>query len=228
MRNKRNATKRLPHFEVQMGQLLATDMNNQEFVGAVQNPDALLHVEFYMYKPMDKWQTEVKSQEAGRLVRIYGEEQPFVRIMRPGDQTTIIETSVREEHKQRWPEQWLYFQMREGLVETDRQIPGWRIEEWAYLDDKPDMLREFKLNRYSTVEQVAGASDMQVQKMGLGGVGFREQARSDLRKKMSADLSEAITAKDAEVAALAKKLDLAMEQIAKLTETVTAPDKKRG
>lgn len=210
-----------------MGQLLATDMNNQEFTGAVNNPDALLHVEFYMHKPLDKWATEAKSGEKGTLVRVYGAEQPFVRIMRPGDQTSIIETPVREEHKQRWPEQWLYFQMREGMIDSDKEVPGWKIEEWPFLMEQPDMLREFKFNRYATVEQVAGASDAQVQKMGLGGVGFRERARADLRKRLSADLNEAIAAKDKEVAEMKEMLKAQQAQIAALTEAMTAPAAKK-
>lgn len=210
-----------------MGQLLATDMNNSEFTGAVSNPDALLHVEFYMHKPLNKWATEVKSQEAGTIVRVYGPEQPFIRIMRPGDQTTIIETPVREEHKQRWPEHWLYFQMREGLVDNDKDIPGWKIEEWPFMAEQPDLLREFKFNRFSTVEQVAGASDAQVQKIGLGGVGFRERARADLRKKLAGDLNEAIASKDREVAEMKEMLKAQAAQIAALTEAMTAPAAKK-
>lgn len=205
------------------GSLLATDINNPDFTGAA-NPDSMLHVEFYMEKPLDKWATEVASQEAGILVRKYSPEQAFVRIMRPGDQTSIIETPVREEHKRRWPEQYLYFQMREGLIEA-QDVPGWKLEEWPHLLDKPDVLRQLKFGRYSTVEQVAGSSDAQVQKMGIGGLGLREQARSDLRKKVSSDINEAIESRDKQVSELTKKLDLAMEQIAKLTETVTAPDR---
>jgi hypothetical protein len=208
-----------------MSQMLATDLQNPEFTGAISNPDALLHVEFYLYKPLDKWASEVKSAEAGRLIRVYGDEQPFVRIMRPGDQTSIIETPVREAHKARWPEQWLYFQMREGLVD-EKEVPGWKLEEWPFLSDKQDMLRELKFGRYSTVEQVAGASDAQVQKMGLGGVGFREQARTDLRKKLSSDLNEAIASKDKEVAEMKAQMAIMTEQMARLTEAMT--EKKRG
>jgi hypothetical protein len=205
--------------------MLATDLQNPEFTGAISNPDALLHVEFYLYKPLDKWASEVKSAEAGRLIRVYGDEQPFVRIMRPGDQTSIIETPVRVAHKARWPEQWLYFQMREGLVD-EKEVPGWKLEEWPFLSDKQDMLRELKFGRYSTVEQVAGASDAQVQKMGLGGVGFREQARTDLRKKLSSDLNEAIASKDKEVAEMKAQMAIMTEQMARLTEAMT--EKKRG
>lgn len=207
--------------------MLATDLQNTEFTGSVQNPDALLHVEFYLYKPLDKWATEEKTAAAGRITRVYGPEQPYIRIMRPGDQTTIIETPVREEHKARWPEQWLYFQMKEGLAE-EKEVPGWKLEEWPYLMDKQDLLREFKFGRYSTVEQVAGASDSQVQKMGLGGVGLREQARADLRKKLSSDLNEAIASKDKEVSEMKAQMAIMTEQMARLTEAVTAPEKKRG
>lgn len=210
-----------------MAQLLATDLNNSEFTGAVANPDALLHVEFYMHKALNAWATEAKSAEAGRLVRVYDEERPFIRIMRPGDQTSIIETPVREDHKARWPEQWLYFQMREGLVDQDQNIPGWRLEEWPYLNDKSDLLRDFKYARFSTVEQVAGASDAQVQKMGLGGAGLREQARADLRKKLSADLNEAIASKDKEVADLRDMVKAMQEQMALMMEAQTAPPAKQ-
>jgi len=209
--------------------MLATDIANPEFTGAVSNPDAMLHVEFYMYKPLDKWASEVKTAEEGRIVRVYGKEQPYIRIMRPGDQTTIIETPVREEHKARWPEQWMYFQMREGLIEQ-QDIPGWKIAEWPYLADKADLLREFQHARFSTVEQVAGASDAQVQRMGLGGLGFREQARADLRKKLAGDLNEAIASKDKEVAEMKQKMDAMAEQIAAMMEAQTAPTPagKRG
>jgi hypothetical protein len=209
-----------------MGQLLATDMNNTEFTGAVANPDALLHVEFYLHKPLDKWSTEEASQKAGRIVRIYGQEQPFIRIMRPGDKDTIIETAVREEHKQRWPEQWLYFQMREGLIAQDQDIPGWKLDEWPHLLDKPDLLRELKFGRFVTVEQVAGCSDAQVQKIGMGGLGLREKARVDLRAKVSKDINEQIASKDKEVADLKDTVEMLREQMAKLMEAESV--KKRG
>lgn len=197
--------------------MLDSDLNNTKYADAVTNPDRMLYVEFYMHKPLDKWATEEASQKNGMLTRIYGLEQPFVRIMKPGDSTTIHEVPVREEHKRRWPEDWLYFQMAHGLVE-EQEIPGWKIEEWPYLMDKSDMLREFKHGRFRTVEQVAGASDAQVQKMGIGGLGFREQARADLRKKLGADLNEAIVSKDKEVAEMKAAMEAMQKQLQELTE----------
>ena len=213
-----------------MSQMLATDINNPEFTGAVTNPDALLSVEFFMHAPLDQWSTEVKSQKEGRLVRVYGKEQPFVRIMRPGDQLSIIEVPVREEHKQRFPERWLYFQMREGLVGQDQDIPGWKLEEWPHQIDKQDLLRELKYGRFATVEQVAGASDAQVQRIGMGGLGLRETARADLRAKLSRDINDQMNAKDKEVADLKEMMKAMQEQMALMMEAQTAPPAagKRG
>lgn len=213
-----------------MGQLLATDLQNTEFQGAVSNPNSLLHVEFYMGKPLDQWSTEQESAKAGRYVRVYHKEEPYVRIMRPGDQNSIIEVRVREEHKQNWPEKWLYFQMREGMVE-EHDIPGWKIEEWPHLLDKQDLLRDLKYGRFSTVEQVAGASDAQCQKMGMGAQGLREQARVDLRKKVSLDLNDQINAKDKKIEDLTGAMEILREQVAMLMEAQTAPaaaGKKHG
>jgi hypothetical protein len=180
-----------------MSPLLASDLNNPDFVGAT-NPDSQLYVEFYWHEPVDKWASEVKTQEQGKRVVVKGERQAFVRIMRPGDQTTIIETPVREDHKQRWPERWMYWQMSEGLVDN-QVVPGWRIDEWPYLMDKPELLRELKYTRFQTVDQVAGASDAQVQKMGVGGMGLREQARIDLRGHYNKEVAKQLEDKDREL-----------------------------
>jgi uncharacterized coiled-coil protein SlyX len=206
--------------------MLATDVNNPAFVGAT-DPDAMLYVEFYYAEPLDRWSTEEASAAAGRLVKKLLPKQPYVRIMRPGDQLSIIETPVRESHKQRWPEKWLYFQMNEGLIDEGKDFPGWKIEEWPFLLDKADLTREFKHTRFHTVEQIAGASDAQVQRMGMGGPGFREQARVDLRNKYAADVKDQIAEKDKTITEMQKQMKIMLEQVAALTEAVTAP-KKHG
>lgn len=214
--------------------MLASDLNNPDFANP-QNPDALLHVEFYMHKPIDQWATEQESLKQGKRVIVYQREYalvqkgtdktpdgkeiprmvpeftgkdktvPYVRIMRPGDQNTIIEAEVREDHKRRWPERWLYFQMQEGLIEMQK-VPGWQIEEWPHLADKPQLLHELKYARFQTVDQIAGASDAQVQKMGIGGLGLREQARVDLRQRVASDAMAEVRKKDAELADMKERM----------------------
>ena len=177
--------------------MLASDMNNREFTNPL-NPDDLLHVEFYMHAPLDP----NKSQIAGKAV--YGETVPFVRIMRPGDNTSIIETPVRNDHKARWPQRWLAFQMKEGMIEGAIDVPGWKIEEWAVINES--QVHELKYLRFSTVEQIAGASDAQIQRLGIGGLGLREQARQALKDKYQSAARMELETRDRQIAELSAQL----------------------
>lgn len=204
-----------------MPQLLASDVANPEFVGA-QNPDSLLHCEFYMHNPVDKWASEEASYKEGRTITIrkYKAEVPFARIMRPGDSTSIIETEVREEHKRRWPNQWLYFQMNNGMLDEGAQMQGWKLQDWDELKDQPEQVRDLNYKRFYTVEQLAGASDGSVQGLGIGGLGLREKARKSLRDKIAADVTSRIDEKDKAIATL-------QEQVAQLLAAQQAkPDVK--
>ena len=212
-----------------MSQLLASDLNNPEFAGPV-DPDSLLHCEFYMHNPVDKWNSEQESIKTGRKVVLnkYEKPVPFVRIMKPGDNTTTIETEVRESHKRRFPKQWLYFQMNEGLIDDGQNIMGWKLDEWEELKNQPETLRDLKYRRFYTVEQVAGASDGQIQGMGIGGMGLRERARAALRAKISADVNEKIDEKDKVIAEMQAQMKLMQEQMAALTMKTDEPKARRG
>ena len=192
---------------------IASDLSNRNFSGAV-NPDSILSVEFYWHEAEDVH----KSEAAGRIVKL--PKAPYVRISNPGDKTSVIETPVREEHKRRWPERWMYWQMKEGLVDN-ADVPGWRLEEWTHLNS--EQVRDLKYLRFSVVEQVAGASDEQVQKIGMGGLGLREAARQALRSRMGAEVKEEMQKKDAEIAAL-RAADAEKEaRLARLEALLTAP-----
>ena len=168
---------------------LASDLNNADFVGA-RNPDSGLYVEFYWNEPVDAWSSAEKSREMQRKVEVKLPKQPFVRIMVPGDKTSIFETAVQEAHKQRFPRQWMAWQIAEGLIGGEEDIPGWKIAEWDEID--AEMARDLLYQRFQTVEQLAGASDRQVQGMGIGGVSLRERARVALRNRMGAETKAAL------------------------------------
>lgn len=197
---------------------IATDVTNQNFAGAVNDADALLHVEFYMYAPIDKWATEdLGSNPTGKPVR--RPETPFVRIMRPGDKDNILEVPVREDHKARWPDKWLYFAMKNGLAEgAALDVPGWRLEEWPELADQQEMIRELQHMRFMTVEQIAGASDAQTQRMGMAGMGLREKAKRDLAKRLDQATRDAIAERDAKLEAQDEQIKQQAEMLAKLQE----------
>mgnify|MGYP001592303745 FL=1 len=199
-----------------MSSMIASDLNNPAFTGPI-NPDTLLHVEFYWHEPEDVH----KSEAAGKIVRL--PKQPYIRIQNPGDKTSVVESPVFERHKARWPDKWLYWQIKEGLIEGAQDVPGWKIEEWTHLN--PEQVRELKFLRFSVVEQVAGASDEQIQKLGMGGLALREAARQALRARMGAEVREEMNKKDAEISAL-KEANVAMqEKFAKFEAFMAASEK---
>lgn len=197
--------------------MLASDLNNPEFVNPI-NPDSLLHVEFYWKEPVDKW----KSEAAGKEVR--APKRPYIRMMKPGDQTSIIETPVRDDHKARFPRQWLSWQMKEKMIEgASDDVPGWKLDDWSVLND--DQRHELRFHRFSTVEQLAGASDAQLQKLGMGGISLRERARAAVKAKNRSEFDAEMKAKDAELAKMQERLAKLEAALAK-PETLTLPKGK--
>lgn len=178
--------------------MLASDLNNREFVGA-RNPDELLQAEFNWREVKTMFGKPVLDKE-GKPTRAL-----FVRIYAPGREENIINTPARDDHKKRFPRQWLEFQMAEGMPLDGSDIPGMSLDQWTELSD--DQRRELKYLRFSTVEQIAGASDAQVQRIGMGGMGLREKAKLALRNRMDAGVKEAIDARDKRISELEGKLD---------------------
>ena len=196
--------------------MLASDLANPQFVGPV-NPDSMLSVEFFWHEPEDV----LKSEAAGKIVRL--PKIPYVRIQSPGDHTSIMEAPVTERHKQRWPDKWLYWQIKENLIEGAAEIPGWKIEEWTHLN--PEQVRDLKFMRFTVVEQVANASDSRCQKLGMGGMALREAARLALRSRLGVELKQEMDKKDAEISAL-KDANVAMqEKFAKFEAFMAASEK---
>lgn len=181
--------------------MLASDLNNPEFVNPT-NPDATLHVQFFWKEPVSKWQSEIQGKEV-RLPKM-----PFIRIMKPGDNTSIFETAVRDDHKARFPRHWLAWQIKEGMIEGSAEAIGWKIEEWDAVNKNETQIYELKHMRFNTVEQIAGASDAQIQRMGIGGIGLREQARKALKDRNLAEYKTEMDAKDKQIA------DMRAEQVA--------------
>lgn len=153
----------------------------------VHNADSQLHVEFYIF-----------DKEPYK-------EKPFVRIIVPGDKTTIIEQPVRDDHKQRFPRQWLHFQMQNNNAD----VVGIPLLEWH--KDKPEelndmQLAELQIFKFQTVEQVATASDNQLQRIGMGAVGLRELARRYLQLKNQSSNQSEIESTKRELAELKEQM----------------------
>lgn len=159
----------------------------------VANADSLLHVEFYISDDKDY------------------KGKPFIRIVVPGDKTNIIEQPVREDHKERFPRQWLYFQMKQN-EQSGVELPGTPLLVWYSTspdDINKGQMEELQILKFQTVEQVATASDAQLQRVGMGANGLRERARMFLNRKVKSD-------SNAELEATRRELDELKAQMAEL------------
>lgn len=134
--------------------------------------DSRLAVTFYKRS----MKQEDESIIAGRPIF---KEFDFVRIDVPGDALTQIDTYANEGHKQRFPRQWAHYQNQVGNHE---QIVGTPIEEWTLISrSQADELKGIK---FATVESIANASDLQIQKIGMiagmNPYSFRDKAKAFL------------------------------------------------
>ena len=184
-----------------MAELLASDDNNPNFVGAT-NPDSRLAVIFY--KKLIR--NEFKSQQEGRPIH---EEHDFVKIFVPGDSTTIIDTFAREDHKKRFPIHWARYR---NSQDANSQIVGTPLSQWPQLTQSvAEDLRHFK---FMTVESIANASDAQINSIGMA-AGMNPYT---LRDKAKAFLM--VTHNSAEVAQREEELTAIKEQNKQLADMV--------
>lgn len=156
------------------------------------NADSQLHVEFYISK---------RENSKGK---------PYVKIVIPGDKNSIYDQPVRESHQKRFPMQWLYFQQTNGNM----PLNGVSLADWAA--ERPEeitegQLEELKSLRFQTVEQIATAPDVHLQRL-MGGVGLRMKAQEYLKTKNQkatssevAELREALAEQSRQIAELLAK-----------------------
>lgn len=131
-----------------------------------------LAVRFYQREVENEYLTSAE----GRPIKYMAD---FVRIEIPGDMTSIIDTFVNEEHRKRFPIQWAQFQNdKTSQVEAH----GTLLKDWSLLTAA--QASELKHFKFYTVEQVAAASDQQIQGIGMivgmSGFAFRDKAKAFL------------------------------------------------
>lgn len=184
--------------------MLASDLDNPEFSGA-RNPDDMLNVEFYDHAALDKYKYDTTGEKS------YKAECPFVRISIPGNKDTVIERPAEGRDAIKWPRQWSFYQMQTGRASNPTDVPGWPLDEWKELVE--DEKRLLKHLRFYTVEQVAGASQAQIQGMGMGGQGLVQRAKKAISERNGAKVNEEVARRDAEIADLREKLDRVLAMV---------------
>jgi hypothetical protein len=174
----------------------------------MQNPDGSLYVSFY------KRAVEIADETAAQGRPIY-KECDFVRIMVPGNSLSEIDTIARDDHKQRFPVQWARYVNTQGEANQEQGTP---IKEWPLVSvSQAEELRGLK---FYTVESIANASDLMVQKIGMiAGMSpyqFRDKAKAFLNL---ANETAEVNKKDEEIAQLKAENDkIRAETDAKLAQ----------
>lgn len=192
--------------------MLASDDNNPEFIGA-RNPDDILHVSFYERAVYNSF----KSTKANHPVY---DNVDFVKIMKPGDSLSIIDTYANQEHQRRFPRQWALYMNKKG---PEEQLVGMPVIEWpAITRAQAEGLRGQK---FYTVEQVAGASDLQIQSLGMIGTMLRKKAQAYLA---AAEGTASASADAEKVAKLEAEMAQMREVLARVNAQANMPKKKPG
>ena len=193
-----------------------------------QNADSRLAVKFYKRAV----KLEHETNEAGRPIY---KDFDFVRIMVAGDNLTEIDTYAQESHKQRFPRQWLQYQASQ---DSSSEIHGTPVEQWPLISQS--QAQELRAIKFLTVESIANASDLQLQRIGMiAGMSphaFRDKAKTFLnlaeetaeaskRAEEINQLKQELALKEQENAKIKQdtdaKLALMQEQMAALLATVT-------
>lgn len=188
------------------------------------NPDSRLNVKFYQKAIQNNFKTALE----GRPIM---EMADFILIEIPGDSTLTIDTFVSESDKQRFPIQWARYQNEK----TDGDIEGTLLSDWPVLSSA--VAAELKHFKFYTVEQIAQASDAQLNSLsmaaGMSPFALRDKAKAflasakdtalvqqqaDELRKRDEELA-AVKAQLAELAAIANK-QKATPKKAKAEETV--------
>lgn len=147
---------------------MESDLANRNFAGAM-NPDDALWVQFTMKAMPDSFQ----SQNAGRPIF---RDELWVEIRVPGRQDLTIERPAEEGDKVRFHRQWAFFQQTHS---ADGQQVGTPLSQWPLL--RPSQIEELRAMKFHTVEQIALASDEQINRLGmLAGMSpfsFRDRAK---------------------------------------------------
>jgi hypothetical protein len=151
---------------------IASDSDNPHFQGAY-NPDSRLAVRFHVKAVPNEFETNAQGRPIFTDVE-------YVEIFVPGDNNTIIDQPVREDHKKRFPIQWAHFQNKHG---KDTREVGTPLAEWPQVT--ASQVEELRAMKFYTVDSIANASDQNIQRIGMAAgmspYAFREKAQQFLK-----------------------------------------------
>lgn len=155
---------------------------NAPLMNGAQGPDAALYVRFYSSPQLNKAMTEKEGRP------IY-EDRDFVEIRRPGSPHPLFEGEAREKDKVRFPAQWNAYKNK-----GDQNVVGTRIEFWPQVNTV--QVATLKYLNIFTVEQLAAADDLAIQKIGMGGRELHEKAKVYLKLASDTGIPQKLAAEN--------------------------------
>jgi hypothetical protein len=163
-----------------------------------------------------------KTEQEGRPIF---DDVDMVKIYISGDSHNVIDTLVREDHKQRFPHQWANYMNKNG---SDPHLSGTPLSQWPLITIS--QAEELKALKFFTVENVAAASDAQLQRLGMtAGMSphaFRDRAVNFLKvARDEADVSkneEQIRTLQEENAKIKSETDAKIAQMQEQMATILA------
>ncbi len=195
--------------------MLASDVNNREFAGAM-DPDAVMVARFYMRAIFQPFISKRDGKQTYHDV-LYVEYYPA------GNTLLKMDVPANDSHKQRFSKQYAYYV---ASNDKDAREAGTPLSSWAILS--PADVENMRAVKFFTIENVAGASDQQLQSLGMGMGGMSPHIlRARAQAYIGSASDTALPQKQAEDIELLKK------QIADLTALLQAkpaeakPEQKR-
>jgi hypothetical protein len=215
--------------------MLASDINNTDFVGA-KNPDSLLNVTFKMMNPEDGWASMEKSQLEGRKCVVYKHNRKTYKL--EGKDITEKEYAKLTPAKTKQvdiimdPYNVPYVEISApGMANLSKTVEAVRNshkvrfpQQWAFFEHQEGLtevdgwkieewdylnegqVRYIKYLRFYTVEQIANANDHQMQTLGSMGPGLRIEARKAINATTEARMNEIEATKESEMLELKKEI----------------------
>ena len=163
-----------------------------------------------------------RTEQEGRPIF---DDVDMVKIYISGDSHNVIDTLVREDHKQRFPREWMNYMNKNG---NDPHLSGTPLSQWPLITVA--QAEELKALKFFTVENVAAASDAQLQRLGMtAGMSphaFRDRAVNFLKvAKEEADVTkneEMIAKLEAENAKIKAETDAKIAAMQEQMATILA------
>lgn len=146
------------------------------------------------------------SQQKGEEVT---EDRDFVEIVVIGMDKQIVTTEAKQQHKERFPEEWAAYRRGESP-----SLNGTPIEDWPLIPEA--QLKSLRVLNIYTVEDVAGLTDAGIQKVGMGGYKLRDAAKKfvqlqggdkaavDALKKANQDLQDQMRVMQEQIALMTR------------------------